>query len=273
MSFTLDELIPLTKKIEFLLEDKFAAEGTGLISKAESIKDFLSPKLLRDIKTIGRARNTLAHEDGGKIQDLDYQALFESIMEELNRMTVDTNFGEVKLELKRYDEIPSIGHVIGYSIREGFQMTLGFVFFAFLIWYFFSDGSFLYFGLGGLALGLYLSFDEFKKVNKRRKDTVAQFESGELEAEETWTFYSNRFQYKSIDQEESQTFKYASVIKCDLPANSCVLKIVTKDLGVTDELLIDLYNTSGEEYKNVAKAIFALIHKVTPDTSQAEKAA
>lgn len=273
MSYTLNNLIPLTKKIEHLLEEKFAAEGTGLISKAESVKDLLSPSILRDIKTIGRARNTLAHEENGAIKDLDYQALFDSVMNNLNSIQVDSNFDKVKLNLKIYEEVKEKDDIVLLFIAWLIIQPLGGILFASLYWLFFSDGSYAYCAMWGAGVGFVIAFGQLFFDFDERKQHFKKLESGELEPEQEWTFYSNRFIYKSKEYETSQQYKYSTVIKCELPADSCVLKIVTTDCGVTEEHFINLYDTSGEDYKNVAKTIFGIIYKVIPDLDEKSKAA
>lgn len=64
-----------------------------------------------------------------------------------------------------------------------------------------------------------------------------------------------------------------AVVKCELPVDSRVLKVVTRDFGVTENHYINLYETSGDDYKNVAKVIFGIINNLTLDVAQSNQAA
>lgn len=57
-----DKVLEISKRLEYLLETNYGAQGKGLHEKVTSVQTHLSPQLIKDIRKIATIRNKVVHE-------------------------------------------------------------------------------------------------------------------------------------------------------------------------------------------------------------------
>jgi hypothetical protein len=63
--------VALTRRLESLLEEKHQATGKGLHEKVSSVESRLPSQLVKSLRYIATMRNSIVHEDGFVIADID----------------------------------------------------------------------------------------------------------------------------------------------------------------------------------------------------------